>query len=162
MAAQSNELFTPAETYHSFKNKCIICGFVFVHTFTDSNGKEITKKYFDNKLKLTEKRKNTIINALGIFIESESDSGICTKCFRSVGRIEDMYQKAYKLKCTLRQSADGLKNTSSSERPPSMASWEKTKCTVNLLHFCRIRCEEFFVGSLKLNNHHKCLFFPSL
>lgn len=84
MAAPSKETQTPKKTY-SLCNMCIICGFSFIQTIKDSFGKEITKKYFDRKLKLTEERKKIISDAIGVdTYDVGNDTGVCQKCFRSV------------------------------------------------------------------------------
>ncbi|XP_061166248.1 uncharacterized protein LOC133175140 [Saccostrea echinata] len=95
MAAQSSGMATPRKTL-SLGNICIICGFSFIHTFIDSNGKEITQKFFDKKFKLTEERKK-IINS------------VCQKCFRTVERLSKMEKEVSELKCKLKYSAENVK-----------------------------------------------------
>ena len=89
-----------------------MCGFLFIHAYKDSSGNIITKKHLKNKLKLTERRLSKIVNALGMDVELEDENGICSKCFRAIERLENLHQKAYQLKCALRQSAAGAKEIS--------------------------------------------------
>lgn len=89
---------------------CIICGFSFIQTIKDSFGKEITKKYFDRKLKLTEERKKIISDAIGVdTYDVGNDTGVCQKCFRSVEKLSKLEKESTDLKDKLKRSTQGVK-----------------------------------------------------
>lgn len=128
MAAPSKVTQTPRKTY-SLCNMCIICGFSFIQTLKDSLGKEITKKYFDRKLKLTEERKKLISDYVGVEIyDVGNDTGVCQKCFRSVEKLCKLEKESADLKDKLKQSTQGVKENCLLSLPsPKRADMCKTK-----------------------------------
>lgn len=128
MAAPSKETQTPKKTY-SLCNMCIICGFSFIQTIKDSFGKEITKKYFDRKLKLTEERKKIISDAIGVdTYDVGNDTGVCQKCFRSVEKLSKLEKESAELKDKLKRSTQGVKENCFLSLPsPKRADMCKTK-----------------------------------